>query len=170
MLTVRNYNVYSKEKQLLKNINVTLNPGELTIILGSNGAGKSTFINSLAGDDASPAGQLKRDGQVCFQDKELKHWHTRELAKFRAIMPQQVQLSFPFKVREVVMMGRSPHGLGKGSKKIAEEALRLMEIYHLRNRYYPSLSGGEQQRTQLARVLTQIWPQENDNSIKYLLL
>lgn len=170
MLTIRNYNVYSKEKQLLKNINVTLFPGELTIILGANGAGKSTFINSLAGGDVGISNQLKSTGNVYFQDTELHRWPTKALAKQRAIMPQQVQLSFPFKVKEVVMMGRSPHGIEKGSNPIAEEALKLMEIHHLKDRYYPSLSGGEQQRTQLARVLTQIWPSDNNNDNKYLLL
>lgn len=170
MLTIRNYNVHAQEKQLLKDINVSLFPGELTIILGANGAGKSTFINSIAGGDASISNQLKTSGNIYFQDRDLHQWPTKELAKQRAIMPQQVQLNFPFKVHEVVMMGRSPYGMGKGTRKIAEEALQLLEIYHLRNRYYPTLSGGEQQRTQLARVLTQIWPSDIDSENKYLLL
>lgn len=170
MLTIRNYNVHAHKKQLLKNINVTLFPGEVTIILGANGAGKSTFINSLAGGEANISNQLNTTGHIYFQDKDIHQWPRKELAKQRAIMPQQVQLNFPFKVHEVVMMGRSPHGIGKGSRKIAEEALQLLEIHQLRNRYYPTLSGGEQQRTQLARVLTQIWPSDSDTNNKYLLL
>lgn len=170
MLTVRSYNVHSREKQLLKNINVTLYPGELTIILGSNGAGKSTFINSLAGGDIGLSSHLKASGKIYFDNKELGLWPTRELAKQRAILPQQVQLSFPFKVNEVAMMGRSPHGIRQHSQRIAEKALQLLEIDHLKNRYYPSLSGGEQQRTQLARVLTQIWPAKEETQPKYLLL
>lgn len=170
MLSIRDYHVYSREKQLLKDINVTLYPNELTIILGSNGAGKSTFINSLAGGDVGLPSQLKSTGNIVFDGRPMQAWSPKALAKRRAVMPQQVQLNFPFQVHEVVSMGRSPHGIGRDTRTITNEALRLLEVYHLRNRYYPSLSGGEQQRTQLARVLAQIWPSQNTSDAKYLLL
>lgn len=170
MLTVRQLTIETKEKKLLKDINLSLYPGEFTIILGANGAGKSTLLNSLAGGDIGISTSLKQKGNIFFCSKDLKDWHPKELAKQRAIMPQQVTLGFPFKVHEVVSMGRSPHGFDRDAKSICEHALQLMEVDHLIDRQYPSLSGGEQQRVQLARVLSQIWQDNEEHDTKYLLL
>ena len=87
-------------------------------------------------------------------------------------MPQQSKLEFPFRVDEVVLMGRSPHRASKKDLEIVEQAMRCLDVYHLKQQLFPTLSGGEQQRVQLARVLTQIWPSAEAQNIplRYLLL
>merc|ERR1712000_680875 len=80
-----------------------------------------------------------------------------ERAKRMAVMPQSVTLSFPMRVHQVVAMGRSPYGDEKQTQQYQRDAMQLTGVWHLRERVYPTLSGGEQQRVQLARVLVQIW-------------
>lgn len=170
MLTVRNLSVKTANRYLLNNINVSLCPGELTIILGANGAGKSTFINAIAGGDSTATASLTISGQVFYNEQSLQHLSARTLAKKRAVMPQQVQLSFPFKVKEVILMGRSPHGISKSARTFVSHSMDLLEISHLKERFYPSLSGGEQQRVQLARVLCQVWHDGEHSDCHFLLL
>lgn len=160
MLRVDNVSVVTTGKQpacLLNSISATLQPGELTMILGANGAGKSTLLSAMSGG-LSLQKELTQKGRVYFNDQDIHNYPVKALARRRAVMPQQVRLDFPFKVREVVIMGRSPHGINSMATLIAEQAMALLEVEHLQNRYYPSLSGGEQQRVQLARVLAQLWP------------
>ncbi len=88
------------------------------------------------------------------------------------VLPQQSELLFPFPVRDVVLMGRSPHNEGIESiddHRIAEEAIRATDTVALYDCSYDELSGGERQRVQLARVLAQVWP-ESDSGDGYLLL
>lgn len=142
---------------LVENVSLAFKPGELTLILGANGAGKSTLLNALAGSQVRhPA--LQQQGRVTLDNQDLAQFPAKELARRRAVMPQQVQLDFPFKVHEVIAMGRSPYGMDSLSQRITDQAMALLEVDHLQHRDYPSLSGGEQQRVQLARVLAQIWP------------
>jgi len=86
------------------------------------------------------------------------------------VLPQLSLLNFPYSVEEVVALGRTPHSTGISlDRKIVHEAMEVMDISHLRGRSYTQLSGGEKQRTQLARVMAQIWRKE-DASSRLLLL
>src|SRR5690606_11166902 len=92
-----------------------------------------------------------------------------ELAKKRAMLAQQNNMSIAFKVREIVQMGRYPHYRSVPSQhdhEIVDEVKEACGITPMADRSYLSLSGGEQQRVQLARVLVQIW----DNPDSLLLL
>jgi iron complex transport system ATP-binding protein len=92
---------------------------------------------------------------VAFHQRPLSSYTSRELAQLRAVMPQAVHLDFPFLAQEVVSMA-VPYADKAEVKRRVEEALGLFDVTHLAQRNYLTLSGGEQQRVQLARVLAQI--------------
>ena len=141
-------------RKILDDLSLTLEAGQVTIVLGPNGAGKTTLLKILAGD-------LKPDsGQVFIDGRALKDWPLSEISKVRGVLPQESQLSFPFKAIEVVLLGRTPHHRGIDSPvdyRIAREALKLVDLADCAERDYTTLSGGEKQRVQTARVLAQIW-------------
>lgn len=154
------------KKLILNDINAEFLPGEFNMILGPNGSGKSTFLKIFSGELHST------DGQVYYDNTKIRAIKTEELAKFRAVMSQQPELSFPLTVDEVVMMGRYPHfnfSPNKKDENICEEVTERMNLQSFRDRNYLTLSGGEKQRVQYARVLAQIWEQPH-NGCRYLFL
>ncbi|WP_430463003.1 heme ABC transporter ATP-binding protein [Thalassolituus sp. LLYu03] len=151
-------------KTLLDNVSLTLKPGERLAVLGPNGAGKSTLLDCLSGS------RVASQGDVLLQNRPLNHWVAGQRARRLAVMQQTVQLSFPLRVWQVVAMGRSPHGDDQQTQGAQREAMQLAGVWHLRQRQYPGLSGGEQQRVQLARVLVQIWEARHSGQGYYLLL
>ncbi|WOF74865.1 heme ABC transporter ATP-binding protein [Parvibaculaceae bacterium PLY_AMNH_Bact1] len=165
-LSARNVNVMLGARQVLTGASMDILPGELVAVLGPNGAGKSTFLNVLSGEQEVLSGDVRIGGE------ELQYLSPASLACKRALMPQRASLSFPFKVRDVVAMGRDPFRttVDASSNKIAVDwALEETDIGHLAERVYTQLSGGEQQRVQLARVLAQVW-REVDEEARFLLL
>jgi iron complex transport system ATP-binding protein len=95
-----------------------------------------------------------------------------EQAKRRAVLPQDSPLSFPYSAFEVALMGRNPHHRGAEGPRdyeIARAALEAAGALDLADRLYPSLSGGEKQRVQLARVMAQVW-EAPPSGHRYLLL
>lgn len=146
------------KRTLIKDISFSLRPGELLIILGANGAGKSTLFRLLSGEKPPSA------GNVMLSEKEITAYPSAELALKRAVLNQQNVVNMAFTVEEIVMMGRYPHYRNAPSSednKIVMEVMDLTGITMLKERSYLSLSGGEQQRVQLARVLAQIWDVPN---------
>lgn len=138
---------------LLDRAGISAKAGQLTAILGPNGAGKSTLLKVLAGSI------LPESGRVLFGGRALASWPRREIARRRAILSQRTDLTFPFSAVDVVLLGRSPYaGECRRSEDVAV-AMHCMEmagVPHLAVRSYVTLSGGEQQRVQLARVLAQL--------------
>lgn len=147
--------VRRETRALLREASLALRTGELVIIVGPNGAGKSTLLRVLSGEFAPSA------GTVTLRGRELGRWRKDELARVRAVLPQNSALDFPFTVFEVALLGRLPHARGmhptRRDRQIAWAALELTSTAELSARLYPTLSGGERQRVQLARVLAQIW-------------
>jgi len=164
VLSVNNLSLDIGRKSVLKNIQFDLHTGEHLVILGANGAGKSTLLKTVAGD------RLDHRGDILFNQQRLDAIHRKTLARMRAVMPQDTQLSFPFLAREVVEMGSTPFGNGPEEAAIAQQCLALFEVEHLADRRYPQLSGGEQQRIQLARVFSQIWPRQDKEPPRYFFL
>ncbi|MCS5586975.1 MAG: heme ABC transporter ATP-binding protein [Porticoccaceae bacterium] len=137
---------------LLRNINLTIESGQVTAVVGPNGAGKSSLLKVLTGD-IKPT-----DGRVLLNGRNISQWEMREKANLLAILPQHSELNFPFTASEVVGLGRIPHLTGYGKdQEITINALQLVDASYLQRRLYTQMSGGERQRVQLARVLAQIW-------------
>jgi iron complex transport system ATP-binding protein len=96
-----------------------------------------------------------------------------QMAERRAVLPQASALSFPFTVREIVNLGLTGGRSGltpEQEKHLPDQALELVDLSGFGGRYYQELSGGEQQRAQLARVLCQVWKPVLDDKPRYLLL
>ncbi|MDT5293190.1 MAG: heme transport system ATP-binding protein, partial [Acidobacteriota bacterium] len=154
MIEARGVHVRVGRKALLEGVSLNVSPGEVVAVVGPNGAGKSTLRRALCGDVDLSGGEVRMCGRA------LAEWTALERARVRAVMPQDSTLTFPFTVLEVALMGRLPHLRGaEGARdyEVAYEALEAVEARHLAERLYPTLSGGEKQRVQLARVLAQIW-------------
>jgi iron complex transport system ATP-binding protein len=142
--------------RLLHDIDLTAARGEVLTVVGQNGAGKSTLLRLLSGEISATAGEVLIDG------RNISDYSAPELALKRAVLPQQTVLQFAFKARDVVLMGRSPHLRGTWAslddEEIAERCMYQTETDRFAPRVYTSLSGGEQSRVNLARVLTQEAP------------
>ncbi|BFM10565.1 heme ABC transporter ATP-binding protein [Simiduia litorea] len=155
MLQITKLNYRIKNTDILDIQAGTMEPGKFTALMGPNGSGKSTLLKLIAGD-------LTGSGQILFHHKILADIPRRARARDIAVLPQASDLSFPFKVREVVALGAIPLALPdiEIEQKITEN-LRITDCLHLEKRAYPQLSGGEKQRVQLARVLLQISTSKN---------
>ena len=139
---------------VLDDVDVEVRSGEVLALVGPNGAGKSTLVSVLSGDVRPDRGEVIVDG------RPLGAWSTVELAMRRAVLLQQVAMSFPFTVLQAVQMGRAPW-LGYAHDVDDEVVQRCMEdtdVLHLADRVFMSLSGGERARAALARVLAQQAP------------
>ncbi len=152
VLKLQSVSVTLQGERRLQAVDFQLNAGEVAVIIGPNGAGKTTLLRALIGETALSS------GQILVNDKPLSQWSGRERARQMAVLPQSSHLSFPYSVEEVVGLARMPHSSGsRADRHIVAQALAAMDLSHLSRRLYPQLSGGEKQRTQLARVLAQIW-------------
>nr|MDT0660417.1 heme ABC transporter ATP-binding protein [Micromonospora sp. DSM 115978] len=139
-------------RPVLDGVDLDVRAGEVHALVGPNGAGKSTLLAAIGGDLPLVAGTVRIDGAA------PDTWTPVELALRRAVLTQHHTLSFPFTVAEVVRMGRAPWiGLPQEEQDddVVTQALRLTGMAPFADRAYPSLSGGEQARAALARVLCQ---------------
>jgi iron complex transport system ATP-binding protein len=154
MLSVHAITCTVKNHPLVKEISFMVRPGEVLALLGANGAGKSTLIRMLCGE------RKPDSGSIHFGGRPLEAYSMEELAKRRATLHQHNVVSMPFLAAEIVMMGRYPHYRNSPAAqdyRIVEETMEICGVHHLMERSFLSLSGGEQQRIHLARVLSQVW-------------
>ncbi|QIP11808.1 heme ABC transporter ATP-binding protein [Spirosoma aureum] len=154
MLEVSHLSYQIRNRKLLDGVSFRANPGELLAIVGANGAGKSTLLKLCTRELNVSNGEIRLLG------KGIDTYSDKELSLFRAVLPQQNSVVFPFLVSELVLMGRYPHFDFHPSEHdyfIAEMALKKVGMWDFASRVFTTLSGGEQQRVQLARVLAQIW-------------
>jgi len=131
-------------------------PGEKIAILGENGSGKTTLLQLLAGLLKS------KKGKIGYGDRPLKKIPVAERARLFSLLPQFSEVVFPFTVSEVVLFGRYPllrgSAFSEQDRKATEERLAELDLLPLRERSFNQLSGGEQRRVMLARVLNQQAP------------
>ena len=168
MLQAHGIAVQRGERHILSDIDLSLPAGQVIGVLGANGAGKSTLLAALAGELSPSAGRITLNG------RPLSAWPAAELASCRAVLPQSPSLQFDLPVATVIGMGAYPHARHTrtgaprtGSRDMAQAAiaedqrilqrvLALADVQDLFGRRYRRLSGGEQQRVHLARVLYQL--------------
>lgn len=154
MIVVDQLQVCVGKATLIDKISFSAEAGELVCLMGPNGAGKSTTLNVLSGDLAPTKGRVLLTGDP------LETWSAKALAKVRAVLRQQHTLGFSMASLDVVLLGRMPHNQGRETDAdvaIACQALARVGVEHLRDRDYLTLSGGEQKRVQMARILAQLW-------------
>lgn len=153
-----------KEFHILEGIDFSLEYGEFLAIVGPNGAGKSSLLSVLANE-------IKQGNQkVLFKDKPISDWEVRELSQHKAKFSQHNSNDITLDVKDVVMMGRYPYFDAQPRKEDLEAMNNMMyetDVYHLKDREYNTLSGGEKQRVHLSRVMAQL---QNDIAHKLLFL
>ena len=150
-ITVRNIGVEIDGATILHGVDLDIRAGEVLALVGPNGAGKSTLLGVIAGDIAST-------GTITIDGRSLADWRIADLARRRAVLAQANTLSFPFRVLDVVEMGRSPWQRTPREDEDDEAVLDAMErteVTVFATRLFPSLSGGERARVSMARVLAQ---------------
>ena len=139
---------------VLPGLDLVVETGTITGILGPNGTGKTTLVRLASAVLAPSAGAIRLFGD------DLATLPPRERARRVAVVPQETSPVFEFSVEEIVRMGRAPHlgwlGLGgRHDREAVREAMRRVAIEPLAARSYRALSGGERQRVLLARALAQ---------------
>lgn len=141
-----------RERIILQNVSLTIKPGEFTAVVGPNGAGKSTLLKALAYENMNFRGEVKING------KPVKSYSPKSLSLIRAVLPQSSNVQFAFTAEQIINLSRHTHRTSKAeNKKIVDEVMELTSTVEFKDRNYMTLSGGEKQRVQMARVLAQVW-------------
>ena len=153
MISARQLSITRNGRSLVKSVDLNILPGEFTAIAGPNGAGKTSLLKAISGE-SSYEGSLEINGTPASK------YSVAALSKVRAVLPQSSHMQFPFTVEQVVQLG--------GKRNKIDEVMNLTGVTSWAKRNYLTLSGGEQQRVQLARVLAQVW--EIKSYPRYVLL
>ncbi len=156
-IRAENLRVSFDTKEILRGISVNAGKKEFVGVIGPNGSGKSTLLKCIYRVLKPGKGAVYLNGQ------ELYTMSVKSSAKKMAVVSQHNYYNFDFSVREVVLMGRSPHkkALERDDARdfqIVEEALKTVKMEEFADRSFSTLSGGEQQRVILARALAQQTP------------
>lgn len=142
-------------RDVLKDVSLSVAPGDFVAVAGPNGAGKSTLLRALAGLTIPAAGHVSLGGA------DIRSLDRRELGRSIAYLPQDRTVHWPLRARAVVALGRIPHGSGpnRGESELdrakIEAALMQMDVEALADRPIAELSGGERARVLMARALAQ---------------
>ena len=139
---------------VLREVSVRIHPGEFVALIGPNGAGKSTLLKVIAGIEKGYR------GSVAFLGRPLSAYRPMQLAREVAFVPQETRVAFPFRVEEIIMMGRMPHRSGsvfdsRQDWAYVESVMQLTATSELTGKTFNELSGGEKQRVVLASALAQ---------------
>lgn len=129
-------------KSQLKPLDFSANAAEIIGVLGPNGAGKTTFLKSIAG-------LLAAEGEIRVGGELLSHSAKR--AQEISYLPQQQDVHWSLSVRDIVALGRAPFGFSEPER--IDEAMKMCGVETLSTRSIDQLSGGEQARVHLARVI-----------------
>lgn len=153
MLEINNLSFsYNENKQILKNISLKINKGEVLGVLGINGAGKTTFIKCINRIIEPDSGDIFIDG------KSINSMTQKEIAKLIAYVPQYNNNFFDINVLNTVMMGRilyANQNFSENDRKIVYDLLKKMDLEVFAFRSIREMSGGERQRVFIARALAQ---------------
>lgn len=147
----------SRSKVVAGNINASIQQGELTCLLGSNGVGKSTLLKTLSGF------LEKLEGEIMIMGKELGSYSPKELSTTMGVVLTDKCDVRNMSARDIIGMGRSPYTsfwgtLTRVDYKIVDEAISMIGIEHLRDRMVHTLSDGERQKVMIAKSFAQETP------------
>jgi iron complex transport system ATP-binding protein len=154
LLSVTDLHVSYGKVEAVSGVSLAMQTGQIVTVIGPNGAGKTTLFR-VASRVLRPTA-----GSVSLLGRPLAAYSRRELARLLAVVPQDATIAFPFRVGEIVLMGRSPHlgTLGfetRDDLERARDAMRRTGIESLADRSVLELSGGERQLVLLARAIAQ---------------
>ena len=154
MLEVHDLTVTYENRVAVSGLTLTLNTGEITAIIGPNGAVKSTLLRTLNGQLPRSSGTVLLDGEP------IERLSRRTISRRIAVVAQEAELRFPVTVLEFVLGGRFAWATHSGwgweterDLQVAESVLRETELRELSARLMNELSGGERQRALMARAL-----------------
>lgn len=162
-LLSRNIQLSIGSAGILHGVCLTARAGQVTAIIGPNGSGKTTLLRALTGELTPGSGNITLNGTG------ISGMLPERLAAMRAVLPQSNTLSFPFTAAEIIRIGltacpESNHGA------LIRAALARVGLPDHAARLYQELSGGEQQRVQLARALVQVWHPVGGDGPRWLFL
>lgn len=155
LLRIRDLSFSYPKRTVLDGLSLEICSGDTVAIVGANGAGKTTLLKMLCGLLTPTRGEVR------FRDRALKQHKPRELARYIALVPQEIQVTFDFTVLEFVKQGRTPYvssflGAFQGEDHAAIlRAMEMADVLHMANRKFSELSGGERQRVKIALALAQ---------------
>jgi iron complex transport system ATP-binding protein len=154
IMKTRDLTIKIQNKDILTNINLSFLTGKTTAIIGPNGSGKSTLLKALAGLNKNII------GQVLFENRDIKEFSKKNLARNLAILPQDPSVPADLTVGELVQYGRFPYQQwfarnDKEDQQCVQWAMQQTKIEEFKDRFVTTLSGGERQRTWIAMALAQ---------------
>lgn len=156
-LTVQHLNLWLGNRQILHDISLSLAQGDMVMLLGANGAGKTQLMKSILGL------QRHTTGEIWVEGRNLAQLSAKERAKLLAYVPQVGEMGLRFRVLEFVLMGAVPQLMfhQAPSQAMVEQAKTLLQslgVLHLMHRFMDEISGGEAKLCYLARALLQDTP------------
>lgn len=157
MIKISNATFSYGQEDIFQNINLEINKGEIFCLFGPNGCGKTTLIHSMLGMLTLSSGEISLAG------KNVSSMNPQNIAREVAYIPQMHEKSFPYKVMDMVLMGRAAY-TGMFSvpvardREIADDMLKKVGMSQFKDRPYTQLSGGETQLVLVARALAQQTP------------
>lgn len=164
MIEAHDISVTLGRKQVLDGAGMTARAGQMTVIVGPNGSGKTTLLRAITAD-------LACRGTVTLDGQNMHRLAPHDLAERRAVLPQSSALAFPFTVHEVVRLGLIGRlALRADAAHLPTRALERVGLAGYGGRFFQELSGGEQARAQLARVLLQVWEPVQNGVPRWLFL
>ena len=153
-LTIEHLNLSIKQRTLLEDISLKTKDGQFVGLIGANGSGKSTLLKTIYKT-------LKPDsGEIYLDELNILHSSEKKVAQNLSVVSQFNELSFDLTVKQMVMLGRTPHKRlleqeNRQDLQIVEHALKTTNLLDYQDRSFLSLSGGEKQRVILARAIAQ---------------
>jgi iron complex transport system ATP-binding protein len=149
VLSFQGVHVALGQRQILSGIDLSFSAGECVGILGPNGSGKSTMMRTAAGLITPTAGRVDIEGRA------LPEWPRRDLSRRLAYLPQGGEVHWPMSVRNVVALGRLPHGgrMPDASHPAVLSAMKACDVDAFADRPVSALSGGERARVLMARAM-----------------
>ncbi|WP_423801896.1 ABC transporter ATP-binding protein [Neobacillus sp. SAB-20_R2A] len=157
VLRVEDLSFHYGKNNIFRQINFEIATGGIFCLFGPNGCGKSTLIECILGS-LKPS-----EGRILLNNQPISRFKPAELAKYISYVPQGHTKNFPYKVIDIVLMGRAAYTgtfspPSADDRMIAEAALETLGLMNLRDKPYTQLSGGQTQLVMLARALTQETP------------